>query len=82
MQKFKNQNQLRGPGQINRSGSGGGSPIGQIRGTNGNSSPMSNPNIPSVGANAQAQSNAFSSTGKMNNRLRGRNPVFMSMQGN
>ena len=53
MHKFKNSNQLRGPGTINRSGSGGGSPIGQIRGTNGNSSPMSNPTVPNTSGNAQ-----------------------------
>lgn len=51
MQKFKNSNQLRGPGNINRSGSGGGSPIGQIRGTNGGSSPMSNPTVPNTSNN-------------------------------
>jgi hypothetical protein len=54
-----------------RSGSGG----GQAKINNASLTPLSGQGIPGA-----SQSNSFQNMQKMNNRLRARNPVLMSMQ--
>jgi hypothetical protein len=54
-----------------RSGSGG----GQAKINNASLTPISGQGIPGA-----SQSNSFQNIQKMNNRLRARNPVLMSMQ--